>query len=110
MRVHPPLKARFYKKFIVHPGSRCWIWTASLRGDFKGGYGQIGLDRRRGVHDAHRVSWLLHHGEIPTGMCVLHKCDNPKCVNPEHLFLGTRTENTLDMITKGRGHWQRVTL
>lgn len=56
------------------------------------------------IYYAHRFGWTLANGEIPPGMCVLHRCDNPPCVNPTHLFLGDRRDNAIDMIAKGR-HW-----
>jgi hypothetical protein len=82
----------------------CWIWTGYLA---KKGYGSISSGRSQGEHpfkpiNVHRVSWLIHYAEIPEGLSVLHHCDNPPCVRPDHLFLGTPHENTQDMMRKGR--------
>lgn len=75
----------------------CWLWTASFASH---GYGQIMVGGR--MQRAHRVSWMVTHGEIPPGLRVLHRCDNPPCCNPDHLFLGTQRENVADMLNKGR--------
>lgn len=98
------LKDRFSQKFVKCP-SGCWEWTASTTNS---GYGRI---REAGLFSptllAHRVSWLIHHGEIPDKSLVLHKCDNRKCVNPSHLFLGSYKDNAIDRETKGRSRNQK---
>jgi len=74
----------------------CWIW---MKAKTENGYGRA---NRKGEF-AHRIAWKLTNGDIPKGLFVLHKCDNPPCCNPEHLFLGTREDNMADMWNKGRG-------
>jgi hypothetical protein len=95
---------RFWAKVDKTPGQGpwgdCWGW---LGGTHDWGYGIIGKGGRgEGFWRAHRLSWTLAHGPIPEGMDVLHKCDNPPCSNPDHLFLGTALDNTRDCIAKGR--------
>lgn len=79
----------------------CWLWQGFVGGQ---GHGQIGTfrDGKKCLDGCHRVSWEHHRGTIPSGLCVLHKCDVPNCVNPEHLFLGTRSDNSADKTAKGR--------
>lgn len=74
----------------------CWEWDQHRT---RAGYGRVEVGRRSKM--AHRLAFS-HEAEIPEGMCVLHRCDNPPCYNPDHLFLGTNADNTLDMVTKGR--------
>lgn len=79
----------------------CWNWTGPV--DIKkGGYGII-HDRESGQNRSHRVMWILCYGDIPKNMWVLHTCDNPRCVKPSHLYLGTSVENSRDRVIRGRG-------
>ena len=88
-------KEDFEKRFQVTPG--CWLWTGYLN---ISGYGRLSIGGKMKL--AHRASYEFYVGPIQDGLCVCHKCDNPKCVNPDHFFLGTINDNTQDMIKKGR--------
>lgn len=88
-------ESRFWSK--VSKTQTCWLWTDSKHTQ---GYGFFLSNKKQ--WKAHRYSWLLAHGQIPKGMCVLHKCDNRMCVRPSHLFLGSKRDNNLDAIRKGR--------
>jgi len=87
----------FWTKVDIPSLIDCWIWTGALTSS---GYGHFRLDGRDCL--AHRYCFQSLFGEIPEGMQVLHKCDNPRCVNPSHLFLGTHEDNMRDMVNKGR--------
>jgi len=100
---HKPLHERFEASFTRGAADECWEWTKARH---KAGYGAIGANGRRAY--GHRVSYELNVGPIPPGMCVLHRCDNPPCVNPSHLFLGTLRDNTQDMLRKGRHRTNNV--
>jgi len=96
-----PLKKRFWRMIILPEDRRqCWFWN----GFKSNGYGQIQISAGR-YEKAHRVAYKLFTGPIPEGKHVLHKCDNPSCVNPKHLFLGTQSDNNADMRVKGRARY-----
>jgi hypothetical protein len=89
---------RFWSKVDKAPSSNgCWLWTATKDRRL---YGRFWNDGNR--FGAHRTAWELTRGPIPPGLYVLHHCDTPPCVNPEHLFIGTQTDNMRDMAAKGR--------
>lgn len=90
---------KFWSK--VDRSGECWVWTGGRNSD---GYGNchMPIDGRLKSQKAHRAAWRLTRGDIPQGMSVLHRCDNPPCVNPDHLFLGTQADNMRDCREKGR--------
>lgn len=93
-----PLADRFWPK--VQKGEGCWEWIGSRNA---AGYGKMTVGGRGAGHvRAHRVSWELANGPVPEGLWVLHTCDNPPCVRPDHLWLGTRLDNMRDCASKGR--------
>ena len=99
-----PAIDRFNAKWALNESNGCWEWTAMRDRD---GYGSMWGGKELGKEDnlrAHRVSWMLHRGELPDDKLVLHRCDNPRCVNPDHLFIGTGKDNIQDALAKGRLH------
>lgn len=92
----------FNQMHMPEPMSGCWLWIGSVTSHGYGKMGRMLRDKKTIMKAAHRFSWEHHHGPIRDGLCVLHKCDNTYCVNPDHLFLGTQADNVTDMHTKGR--------
>ena len=91
-------EAKFWSYIIKTKG--CWLWTGSKN---LSGYGKVYIAKR--TYLVHRIVWRIFYGNIPDGLCVLHKCDVRSCVNPEHLFIGTITDNYNDMLRKRRSAW-----
>lgn len=98
--VSRPIEERFWEK--VAKGEGCWEWQGRRT---KPGYGRFWPQGLKGpAVQAHRIAWELVNGPIPAGLYVCHSCDNPPCVRPDHLWLGTNRENQLDAVAKGRGN------
>lgn len=104
-RMSRSLSERFWERVIIASNSdQCWEWTGSF--SKKTGYGQISKGKKN--LSTHRVAWELTYGQIPNGLLICHTCDNHKCVNPKHLFLGTYSDNARDMVQKGRNNPPRL--
>lgn len=96
--IHSSDLHRFHNSYSYTTRDACWIWKGPKHS--KSDYGIFNNNHKKSL--AHRFSWRVFRGEIPEGLKVLHKCDNPICINPYHLFLGTQEDNILDMVKKGR--------
>lgn len=108
MRNKTPFIEYFWARVRKNDLTGCWNWIADKDKDGYG-YAYLGKTRIEGTKKyikhrdkTHRLSWNMHNGAIPEGLCVLHKCDNPSCVNPDHLFIGTKKQNSEDMVAKQR--------
>ena len=98
------IRDRFESKYTRIPMSGCWIWEGMIAN----GYGRLRTDTdpNKALSGAHRVAWELYRGPIPDNMQVCHSCDVPCCVNPNHLFIGSASENMQDAARKGRMNWR----
>jgi hypothetical protein len=98
--IFEPWQDRLWRRVEIGAHWECWVITGHHNRD---GYGVLSVDGNMQL--AHRLVWVYTFGPIPPGMCVLHRCDNPPCCNPDDLFLGTQADNMRDMAAKGR-HWE----
>lgn len=96
-----PLDVRIKSRINIDPRTKCWLWIGTRDAN---GYARITVAKKFRL--AHRISWSIFRGPIPAGLFVLHKCDTPPCVNPDHLFLGTQKDNAQDCLAKGR--WPKL--
>ena len=101
-KAQAPAIADRFKMRVEKQSNGCWLWTGNMS---KGGYGVIVIDGK--PVRAHRLSYTLHRGEIPEGLFICHHCDNPSCVNPDHLYAGTHQQNMDDRTRRGRNHIPR---
>src|SRR5271157_775349 len=99
------LKGRLERLSVPEPNTGCHLWCGTVTKST--GYGEVKVNGRKTT--AHRASWLAHRGEVPAGLVIMHACDVRLCINPDHLSVGTRRENMLDMARKGRGGFDRLT-
>lgn len=97
-RVKRVTAENFWRRLIKQPGDGCWLWGSPAR--VSRFYGAVSFEGKKDY--AHRVAWRFANGPIPNGVCVLHRCDNPLCCRPDHLFLGSQADNMRDMATKRR--------
>lgn len=95
------LHDRFWSKVVANSPADCWEWTGGVTHN---GYGKFSIGPRgeQRIVRSHRLVWEMVYGEVPDGIQVLHRCDNRKCCNPEHLFLGTNVDNVADKVAKNR--------
>jgi hypothetical protein len=99
MDFSPVRLEQFWRRVVLHKADQCWRWVGAKD---PLGYGHFGLGTMKQWIYAHRFSCQLEHGEIPEGLIVRHSCDNPGCVNPRHLLVGTQRDNMRDMYERGR--------